>query len=118
MLNGYVTPAIAKQRKIEPSGPSGNDNGNDYTTYFQNLVAQVSLKQLGAWLLELALIHHRDHAPYSYAGDKAVRDPLFETAKRWGVDAKAVCSAVETKSKPGQTKQTTKPANSKRSKKD
>ncbi|MGH9402315.1 MAG: hypothetical protein ACRD2P_09425, partial [Terriglobia bacterium] len=105
---------MAKQRKVEPSG---SDNGNDYTTYFQNLVAKADLKQLGAWLLELALIQHRDHAPYSYAGDKTVRDSLLETAKRWGVDAKAVCSAVETKSKPAQKKQTTKPVTSKRSKK-
>ncbi|MGH9353744.1 MAG: hypothetical protein ACRD2G_16550, partial [Terriglobia bacterium] len=114
VLNGYVTPPMAKQRKVEPSG---SDNGNDYTRYFQNLVAKADLKQLGAWLLELALIQHRDHAPYSYAGDKTVRDPLFETAKRWGVDTKAVCSTVETESKPAQKKQTTKPVTSKRSKK-
>ncbi|HEV2418025.1 MAG TPA: hypothetical protein VGX94_09480 [Terriglobia bacterium] len=114
VLNGYVTPAMAKQHKAESSG---SDNDNDYTKYFQKLVVKADLKQLGAWLLELALIQHRDHAPYSYAGDKTARDPLFETATRWGVNAKAVCSAVEAKSKPAQKKQTTKPATSKRSKK-
>ncbi|HEX5483315.1 MAG TPA: hypothetical protein VFZ08_11890 [Terriglobia bacterium] len=113
VLNGYVTPAMAKQRKVEPSG---SDNGNDYTTYFQNLVAKADLKQLGAWLLELALIQHRDHAPYSYAGDKTMSDPLFETARRWRVDAKSVCPAAGNKSNPAQQRKTEKPATSKKGK--
>lgn len=114
VLNGYVTPAMAKHRKSEPSG---SVNGNDYTTYFQNLVAKADLKQLGAWLLELALVQHRDHAPYSYAGEKTVRDPLLETARRWEVDVKAVCSAVENKSKPAQPNKAAKPAANRKSKK-
>jgi hypothetical protein len=113
VLNGYVTSAMAKQRKVEPSG---GDNGNDYTKYFESLVAKADLKQLGAWLLELALIQHRDHAPYSYAGDKTVRDPLLETAQRWGVDVKAVCTELETKSKPAQPDKAAKPAGNRKSK--
>lgn len=113
VLNGYVTPSMAKQRKVEPSG---SDNGNDYTKYFQNLVAKADLKQLGAWLLELALIQHRDHAPYSYTGDRTVRDPLFDMARRWGVDVKGVCAALETTPKPVQPKKAAKPPTNKKGK--
>ena len=35
VLNGYVTPAMAKQRKVEPSG---SDNGNDYTKYASSAI--------------------------------------------------------------------------------
>lgn len=101
VLNGYVTRAMAKQRKVEPTG---SDNGSDYSKYFENLVAKADLKQLGAWLLELALIQHGDHTPYSWAGDKTVRDPLVETARRWGVDLKSICSALEDKPKSAQSK--------------
>ncbi|MGH9773144.1 MAG: hypothetical protein ACRD4Q_15840, partial [Candidatus Acidiferrales bacterium] len=109
----YITPAMAKQRKVEPSG---TDNGNDYIKYFQNLVAKADLKQLGAWLLELALIQHRDHAPYSYAGDKTVRDPLMETAKRWAVNTTLASAAVDGPSKPAQLKKATKPNTNKKAK--
>ncbi|HEV2498316.1 MAG TPA: hypothetical protein VGY31_01900 [Terriglobia bacterium] len=114
VVNGYATPAKAKQRRTEPSG---SDNCHDYTKYFERLVAKADLKQLGAWLLELALCPHRDHAPYSYAGDKTVRDPLLETARRWGVDVKAVCTELETKSKPAQPNKAARQAANRKSKK-
>lgn len=113
VLNGYVTSAMAKQRKAEPTG---SDTGNDYSKHSEGLVVKADLKQLGAWLLELALIQHRDHAPYSYAGDKTVRDPLFETARRWGVDVKSVCCAVRSKLNPAQQRKTEKPASNKKRK--
>ncbi|MGH9449370.1 MAG: ParB/RepB/Spo0J family partition protein [Terriglobia bacterium] len=113
VANGYVTPAMAKQRKVEPSG---SDNGNDYAKYFENLIGNADLKQLGTWLTELALIQHRDHAPYSYAGDKTVRDPLMETAKRWAVITTLASAAVDGPSKPAKSKKTTKPNTNKKAK--
>jgi ParB family transcriptional regulator, chromosome partitioning protein len=63
ILNGFITPGIAKKRKIEPTG---EDNGRGHTEYFEGLVNNASQQELGAWLVELALIQHRDRTPYSY----------------------------------------------------
>lgn len=91
ILNGFITPGIAKKRKIEPTG---EDNGRGHTEYFNGLVSNASLQQLGAWLVDLSLIDHRDHAPYCYYSDGAKPDPLFETATRWGLDVEAIRAAV------------------------
>jgi hypothetical protein len=64
--NGFITPAMAKKRKVEPAG---EDNGRAYAEYFEGLVNKASWQELAAWLVELALIHHRDHPPYYYYGD-------------------------------------------------
>jgi ParB family transcriptional regulator, chromosome partitioning protein len=81
ILNGFITPGMAKKRKIEATG---EDNGTEHTRYFDGLVSTATIQQLGAWLVELALVEHRDHAPYSYAGDKTVRDPLLEPGAKLG----------------------------------
>jgi hypothetical protein len=61
ILNGFITPAMAKKRKVEPTG---EDNGCEHAQYFEGLVNGTALQELGACLVELPLIHHRDHAPY------------------------------------------------------
>ncbi|MGH9405161.1 MAG: hypothetical protein ACRD5K_19290, partial [Candidatus Acidiferrales bacterium] len=91
ILNGFITPAMAKKRKVEASG---EDNRQEHTRYFEKLVGNADLKQLGAWLVELALIHHRDRTPYSYYGDTPKPDPLYGTATRWSLDVEAI-KAVE-----------------------
>ncbi len=82
---------MAKKRKVEPTG---EDNGRAYAEYFEGLVNKASLQELAAWLVELALIHHRDHPPYYYYGDGPQPDPLFETAARWGINVDAIKSAA------------------------
>lgn len=101
ILNSFITPGLAKKRKIEPTG---EDNGRGHTEYFEGLVNKASLQQLGAWLIELTLLHHRDHTPYSYV-DGPKPDPLFEMAARWGLDVEAIKAAVSEQSKPTRTKQ-------------
>lgn len=101
ILNGFVTPAMAKKRKVEASG---EDNGGEHGRYFEKLLADADLKQIGAWLIDLALIHHRDHAPYSYCGDGPKPDPLFETAARWGLDLEAIKAAVTEQKKSANSK--------------
>jgi ParB family chromosome partitioning protein len=101
ILNGFITPGIAKKRKIEPSG---EDNGRGHSEFFESLVSKTSLQQLGAWLVELALIHHRDRTPYSYCGETPKPDPLFETATRWGLDVEAITAAVTEAPKSGKGK--------------
>jgi hypothetical protein len=91
ILNGFVTPAMAKKRKVEPTG---KDNGRGHSEFFEALVNKASLQELGAWLVELALIHHGDHAPYSYYGDGPKPDPLLETAMRWGLEIEAIKAAA------------------------
>jgi ParB family transcriptional regulator, chromosome partitioning protein len=87
ILNGFITPGIAKKRKVEATG---EDNGRAHAEYFEGLVNKASLQELGAWLVELALVHYRDHPPYCYYEDGPKPDPLFETATRWGLDIEAI----------------------------
>jgi hypothetical protein len=101
ILNGFITPGIAKKRKIEPTG---EDNGRGHTEYFEGLVNNASLQELGCWLVELAHIDQRDRAPYSYYGETPKPDPLFETASRWGIDVEAIKAAVVGPAKSGKTK--------------
>jgi ParB family transcriptional regulator, chromosome partitioning protein len=91
ILNGFITPSMAKKRKVEPSG---EDNGRAHSEFFESLVNKASLQELGAWLVELALIHHRDRSPYSYYGETPKPDPLYETATRWGLDVEAIKASV------------------------
>ncbi len=63
-------------------------------------MSNVSRQQLGAWLVEIALIQRRDHTPYSYYGDTAKPDPLFETAARWRLDVEAIKAANTENPKP------------------
>jgi len=92
---------MAKKRKLEATG---EDNLREHTGYFETLLSNASLQQLGAWLVELALIHHRDHAPYAYYGDSKKPDSLFETATRWGLDVEVIKAAVVEPVKPNRTK--------------
>ncbi|HTV53970.1 MAG TPA: hypothetical protein VMI06_03560 [Terriglobia bacterium] len=101
ILNGFITAAIAKKRKIEPTG---EDNGRGHSEYFEGLVNNASLPELGAWLVELSLIDHRDRVPYSYYGDGPNPDPLFETAIRWGLDVDVIKAAVTEPAKASRTK--------------
>jgi ParB family chromosome partitioning protein len=101
ILNGFITPGTAKKRKVEPTG---DDNGTEHTRYFESLVSTATLQQLGAWLVELALIHHRDRIPFSYYGEASKPDPLLETASRWGVDIEAIKAAVTEPAKSGKPK--------------
>ena len=55
----------------------------------------------------LALIQHRDHAPYCCYGDAPEPDPLLETAMRWGIDAEARIKAVTERAKPKQSQKAT-----------
>jgi hypothetical protein len=109
ILNGFITPAMAKKRKVEATG---EDNGRAHAEYFEGLVNNASLQELGAWLVELALIGSRDHAPYSYYSDGPKPDPLFETASRWGIDVEAIKAAVTEapKSAKGKAKRGEEPA--------
>lgn len=91
ILNGFITPAMAKKRKVEATG---EDNGRAHSEFFEGLVNKASLQELSAWLVELALIGYRDHAPYCYYGDGPKPDPLFETATRWGLDVEAIKASV------------------------
>ncbi len=91
ILNGFITQAMAKKRNVEASG---EDNDRAHAEYFEDLVNKASLQELGAWLVELAMIGHRDHAPYSYYGDAPKPDPLFETASRWGLNVEAIKASV------------------------
>jgi hypothetical protein len=104
ILNGFITPGVAKKRKIEPTG---EDNGTEHTRYFEGLVSTATIQQLGAWLVELALIHHRDRTPYSYYGESPKPDPLFETASRWGIDVEGIKAAVTEQPKPKRKAKTT-----------
>ncbi len=63
-------------------------------------MSNASGQQLGAWLVEIALIQHRDHTPYSYYGDIAKPDPLFHTAARWRLDVEAIKAGVTDQPKP------------------
>jgi hypothetical protein len=91
ILNGFITPAMAKRRKVEATG---EDNGRAHAEFFEGLVNRATLQELGAWLVELGLIGHRDHAPYCYYGDGPKPDPLFGTATRWGLDIEAIEASV------------------------
>lgn len=91
ILNGFITTGMAKRRKVKATG---EDNGSEHARYFDSLVSAASLQQLGAWLVELALIQHRDYAPYSYSGDAPKPDPLFEAARRWGLNVEAISAVV------------------------
>jgi ParB family transcriptional regulator, chromosome partitioning protein len=91
ILNGFITPGMAKKRKVEATG---EDNGTEHTRYFEGLVSTATLQQLSAWLVELALIPHRDRTPFSYYGEGPKPDPLFETATRWRLDVEAIKAAV------------------------
>jgi ParB family transcriptional regulator, chromosome partitioning protein len=91
ILNGFITSAMAKKRKVEPTG---EDNGRAHAEYFEGLINKASLQELGTWLVELALIHHRDHTPYYYYGDGPKPDPLFETATRWGLHVEAIKASI------------------------
>jgi hypothetical protein len=46
VLNGFITPAMAKKRKVKPTG---EDNSRGHTKHFESLVNKASLQQLGAW---------------------------------------------------------------------
>jgi len=83
--------------------PTGEDNGRGHSEYFESLVNQASLQQLGAWLIALTLIHHRDHTPYSYYSDTAKPGPLFDTATRWGLDPESIKAAVTKPAKSNRT---------------
>ncbi len=109
ILNGFITPAMAKKRKVEATG---EDNGRGHADFFEGLVNKASLQQLGAWLVELALMDHRDRTPYSYYGDGPKPDPLFETATRWGLDVEAIKAAVSKPAKPARTKRAAKSTDS------
>lgn len=91
ILNGFITPGTAKKRKVEPTG---EDSGRGHAEYFESLVNEASLQQLRAWLVDLALMDHRDRTPYSYHGDGPKPDPLFETATRWGLDVESIKAAA------------------------
>ena len=97
ILNGFITPGMAKKRKVEATG---EDNGRGHTEFFEGLVSTATLQQLGAWLVGLVLIHYREHAPYCYYGDGPKPDPLFETATRWGLDVEAIKASVTEQPKP------------------
>jgi hypothetical protein len=97
VLNGFITPAMAKKGKAEATG---EDNAREHSRYFESLVSNASGQQLGAWLVEIALIQRRDHTPYSYYGDTAKPDPLFDTATRWGLDIESIKAAVSEPAKP------------------
>ncbi|HEV2500705.1 MAG TPA: hypothetical protein VGY31_14100 [Terriglobia bacterium] len=101
ILNGFITPAVAKKRKVEPTG---EDSSRGHAEYFESLVNKASLQQLGAWLLELALMDHQDHAPSCYYSDGPRPDPLFETATRWGLDVESIKAAVSESAKSNRTK--------------
>jgi ParB family chromosome partitioning protein len=101
ILNGFITSAMAKKRKIQPTG---EDNGTKHTRYFEGLVSTATVQQVGAWLVELALVQHRDQTPYSYYGESPKPDPLFETASRWGTDVEAIKAAVVGPAKSGKAK--------------
>jgi ParB family chromosome partitioning protein len=109
ILNGFITPGMAKKRKVEPTV---EDNGRGHSEFFESLVSKASLQQLGAWLIELTLIHDRDRTPYSYYADSRHPDPLFETAARWGLDVEAIKAAVTEapKSAKGKAKRGEEPA--------
>jgi hypothetical protein len=79
---------------------TGEDNGRAHGEYFEGLVNKASIQELGAWLVELALIQHRDRTPYSYYGEAPKPDPLFETATRWGLDVEAIKTSVTKQPKP------------------
>lgn len=101
ILNGFITPGIAKKRKIEPTG---EDNGRGHSEYFEGLVSKASLQELRAWLVELALIGCRDHGPHCYYSDGPKPDPLIETATRWGLDVEAIKAAAREPAKSNRTK--------------
>lgn len=63
-------------------------------------MSKASLQQMGAWLIELALIEHRERTPYSFYGDGAKPDPLFQTATRWGLDVEAIKAASASSRNP------------------
>ncbi|MDE3179484.1 MAG: hypothetical protein KGM47_07455, partial [Acidobacteriota bacterium] len=91
VLNGFITQACAKKRKVEATG---EDNGRGHGEYFEGLVSKASVQEMGAWLVELALTDHRDRAPYSCYGDGSRPDPLFATAARWGLDVESIKASV------------------------
>ncbi|MGH9327277.1 MAG: hypothetical protein ACRD2B_11435, partial [Terriglobia bacterium] len=88
---------------------TGEDNGQEHTRYFEKLVGDADLKQLGVWLVELALVHCRDHTSYYYYGDGLKPDPLFETATRWGIDVEAIKAVVTGSAKRSRTEREPKP---------
>lgn len=65
----------------------------------RSLLTKASLQKLGAWLVELALISYRDHAPHCYYSEGPKPDPLFETAARWGLNAEVIKAAVTDQTK-------------------
>ncbi|HEX5432865.1 MAG TPA: hypothetical protein VFY05_01400, partial [Candidatus Angelobacter sp.] len=75
-----------------------------HSEYFEGLVSKASFQELGAWLVELALMDHRGHTPYSYYGDGPKPDPLFETAARWGLDVEAIRATATVPANSGRAK--------------
>jgi hypothetical protein len=82
---------VAKKHKVEATG---EDNGRAHAEFSEGLVNKATSQELGAWLVELGLIGHRDHAPYCYYEDSSKLDPLFETTARWGLDVEAIKASV------------------------
>lgn len=97
IMNGFVAPATAKKRKVQATG---EDAGRAQAEFFDSLVNKASEQELGAWLIELAVVQHRAQGPYSQCGDSPKPDPLFEIATRWGLDVESITAAVAEQPKP------------------